>query len=296
MSVQRNEYGHGGRNDRGSVLVEFSLIAVALSLLIAFIVDVARMVFVSQLLQETARVAARELALIPLPPALTFEQALRHPLVKRRIYDPAALVIDMDQFQDSHRLEKFLDGLPIVNRMLRPLMIAESITFAGETRTVLRFPGVVVHEHTSDGSLVWSISVPAAGTSREQNAESSRWTSVLEEMKGSPEDAQSGAFSLQPSSHGARGGLVALRVNYPFQPLFMRWQPQAILPDSVSISSIEQLNGASDSSGKSQNPKTSMSSPQSTTNTNSQTIVSGTVKEYPHILSAQAVFRREVFQ
>ncbi|WP_447971756.1 TadE/TadG family type IV pilus assembly protein [Nitrospira sp. M1] len=295
MSAHRNACGRGG-GERGSVLVEFSLIAVALSLLIALIVDVARMVFVSQLLQETVRVAARELALVPLSPTMTFEQALQHPDVKDRIYDPTALLIEIDQFQDSHRLEKFLDGLPIVNRMLRPLMIVEDMMFDGQTRTVLRFPGVVVQERKETDPQSWSIGVPRAETSEARNDEPTTWTSVLEEIRGNPDDAQSGAFSLQSSPDGARGGLVALRVNYPFQPMFMNWQPQAVLPDSVANSSVEQSQELARVLQEKQKSTGGMTVTDGPTRAGVTHIVSGSVKEYPHILSAQAVFRREVFQ
>ncbi|GJL51271.1 MAG: hypothetical protein NPIRA01_24980 [Nitrospirales bacterium] len=297
-------------NDRGSVLVEFSLIAVSLSLLIALVVDVARMVFVSQLLQETVRVAARELALFPLSPVMTFEQALQHPQVKSRIYDPAALVIEVDHFTDSYRLEKFLDGLPIVNRMLRPLMKVEHIMLDGSTRKVLRFPGIVVQDRKRQTDLnswsvsvpyqgmsgVLSVSVPYQGMSGVLNGKHINWKPVLEEVRGNPEDPNSGSFSLGPSQQGALAGLVALRINYPFQPLLMNWLPQSVLPDSVNISSEGNFSFSSDRPEPSERQ---MGGPSLTNTPNRDSFrssVHGTLKEYPHVLSAQAVFRREVFQ
>ncbi|WP_454061766.1 TadE/TadG family type IV pilus assembly protein [Candidatus Nitrospira salsa] len=286
-----------GVNDRGSVLVEFSLIAVSLSLLIALVVDVARMVFVSQLLQETVRVAARELALFPLSPVMTFEQALQHPQVKSRIYDPAALVIEVDHFTDSYRLEKFLDGLPIVNRMLRPLMKVEHIMLDGSTRKVLRFPGIVVQDRKRQTDLnSWSVSVPYQGMSGVLNGKHINWKPVLEEVRGNPEDPNSGSFSLGPSQQGALAGLVALRINYPFQPLLMNWLPQSVLPDSVNISSE---GNSSFSSDRPEPSERQMGGPSLTNTPNRDSFrssVHGTLKEYPHVLSAQAVFRREVFQ
>ncbi|GJL66168.1 MAG: hypothetical protein NPIRA05_11390 [Nitrospirales bacterium] len=282
-----------GVNERGSVFVEFSLIAVSLSLLIALVVDVARMVFVSQLLQETARVAARELALFPLSPIMTFEEALQLPQVKSRVYDSAALVIEIDRFADSYRLNNFLDGLPIVNRMLRPLMNVEDLMLDGTTRKVLRFPGVVVQDHKRQTNLnVWSVNVPYDGISGVPNGEHIKLKPVLEEIRGNPEDPNSGPFSLQPSQQGALAGLVALRINYPFQPMLMNWLPQSVLPDSVSISS----EGNSFFSSDRPEPSERQIGESSLTDTPNRVRSRTSVKEYPHVLSAQAVFRREVFQ
>jgi len=284
-------------NERGSVLIEFSLIAVSLSLMIALIVDVVRMVFVSQLLQETARVAARELALLPLSPVMTFEQALQDPQVKSQIYDPAALVIEIDHVQDSHRLEKIMDGLPLVNRMLRPLMRVEQIVLDGTTRKVLRFPGIVVQDRMRQTDLnSWSVSVPFKRTSGEKHDERIGWKPVLEEIRENPEDPESGSFSLQPSEQGALPGLVALRVNYPFQPMLMNWLPKSLLPDSVAISSEGKSSWASDLAEPREQSLGKTSLTHRPQRVGSRASVNKTLNEYQHVLSAQAVFRREVFQ
>ncbi|GJL62600.1 MAG: pilus biosynthesis protein TadE [Nitrospirales bacterium] len=296
VSVKHARRGTGV-NERGSVFVEFSLIAVSLSLLIALVVDVARMVFVSQLLQETVRVAARELSLFPLSPVMTFEQALQYPQVKSRIYDSAALVIEIDHFTDSYRLEKFLDGLPIVNRMLRPLMNVEHIMLDGSTRKVLRFPGILVQDRTGQSDLnSWSVNVPYGGLTGGANGEHLNWKPVLEEVRGNPEDPNSGSFSLQPSQQGALAGLVALRINYPFQPMFMNWLPQSVLPDSVTISSAGNSSFSSDPPEARERQVGEPSFTHTPNRDSSRLNIHGTLKEYPHVLSAQAVFRREVFQ
>ncbi len=280
------------RGQRGSVLVEFSLIAVSLSLLIALVVDVARMVFIAQVLQETARVAARELSLVPLSPAITFEQALQHPRVKRRIYDPAALVIEMDQFEDLEHLEEFMTALPIVNRMLRPLMVREWIRHDGHRQEVLRFPGVLMQEDTDKAEQSWSIAVPGTGMTGLLNASTVKWMSVLEEIRENPDDPRSGSFSLHGAQHGSLSGLIALRVNYPLRLMFMNWLPLSALPESVAILSVAEPGAHANV----QLPTDDTSSGNEITRFISKKIVADSSMDYHQVLSAQAVFRREIFQ
>ena len=282
-------------NQRGSVLVEFSLIAVSLSLLIALVVDVGRMVFIAQMLQDTARVAARELSLLPLPPTITFEQALQLPQVKDRIFDPAALVIEVDQFETSDKLHEFLDGLPIVNRMLRPLMTFEQMIVDGRVQQILHFPGIVLKNRNHENQQSWSIGIPRPGFSEKMQDHTFRWTSVVEEIRENPDDPRTGSFSLQPSSSSHPSGLVALRVNYPFQPMFMNWLPRSVLPDSATLSSIDGLNSNSDEliGEEQQGFESSLSL---VAHVRSPSILKGSPEDFQRVLSGHAVFRREVFQ
>ena len=294
VDMTKKQRGYGG-NQRGSVLIEFSLIAVSLSLLIALVVDVARMVFIAQVLQETARVTARELSLLPLSPSITFEQALQHPLVKRKIFDPAALVIEVDRFEDAHRLEEFLDGLPMVNRMLRPLMTFERIVVAGRSHEIFRFPGVVLQEDNHREQGMWSIGIPHTGMSGLKNKQMIHWKSVVEEIRENPRDPHSGSFSLQTSRSDQLSGLVAVRVNYPFQPMFMNWLPHTARPDSVDeVVTDESVSDSHASADR--EPAMSNSSKSYLPNPGKKKIVDGSLKEYQQILFGQAVFRREVFQ
>ena len=228
-NLMKNPFVHSekGRHQRGSVLVEFSLIAVVLSLFITFVIDVSRMVFISQVLQESARVATREFSLLPLPPAMTFEQALNHPQVRKHIFDPSALVINMEEFEDDHLREEFFNQLPILNLMLRPLMTPDRLIVEGRTIDVLRFPGVVLQEGQGGAHSPFKIGVPHRMAASMSEPESLVWKSVVEEVKLSPKDSDSGLFSLHVTQdQGKPSGFVALRINYPFRPLFVNWLPQ----------------------------------------------------------------------
>ena len=63
-----------GNNEQGGILIEFALLSLVFYMLAALVVDFGRMMFVAQTLQDAARVAARELAVIPLPANITFEE------------------------------------------------------------------------------------------------------------------------------------------------------------------------------------------------------------------------------
>ncbi|MGB0910723.1 MAG: TadE/TadG family type IV pilus assembly protein [Nitrospirales bacterium] len=283
-------------HQRGSILVEFSLVAVSISLLIALVVDVARMVFVAQVLQETARVAARELSLLPLSPVMTFEEALQHPLAKSRIFDPAALVIDLDHFPDMQSLEEFLDGLPLVNRMLRPLMIFERVMVNGSSRKVLRFPGTLLLNNNQQAPDELSVGIPHSGISGlKKDKTPHRWKSVVEEIRGNPRDPHSGVFSLQATHPDQPSGLVALRINYPFQPMFMNWLPKTVPADPVLDDSHDQSDAYRPPLNGEVFPPTSSSQIYAPIPA-VRSIVTGTFKEYQRVLFGQAVYRREVFQ
>ena len=60
------------RHDAGQSLVEFGLVALVSYLLLAAIIEFGRVLFAAQLVQDAARVGARELSLTPLGPQEPF--------------------------------------------------------------------------------------------------------------------------------------------------------------------------------------------------------------------------------
>src|SRR6185436_6355611 len=104
------------QRERGAVLVEFALILIAFYLLFAGTFEIGRMVFSAQILQNAARVGARELALIPLPATYTFDKALGiNPAyadlppedkanvdqVRELVYDPRLLAVNLSAYPDE---------------------------------------------------------------------------------------------------------------------------------------------------------------------------------------------------
>lgn len=196
-------------NRSGSVLVEFAFIALAFYLLFAGTIELGRMISTAQAVQNAARIGAREFALVALPPTMTFRQALNDPTVKSRIYDTSLLAVPLvgGQIPDTSEW-------PVINRMLTPLMIVDTV---GGT-DLYHYPGAVVL--TTDGH--YSVKIPVV-SSRTHNvvggvdygSETVSFHDVVEEIL---DQNGVGPFSLAASSgvYHERG-LVALRVNCPFQ-------------------------------------------------------------------------------
>ncbi|MEQ8763051.1 MAG: pilus assembly protein [Planctomycetota bacterium] len=198
--------------------MELGLVSFVLILIFAATIEFGRVVFVAQTLQEVARVMARELALTPLPPDTTFDDAL--PLV----LDESALVIDLDATPD---LDAYFATLPLANRLLRPLMIVDLVTIGGAPRRLLRYPGALIDVAPPSGTL--GVAIPAVvARSEPEGHETLRWVGVVEEI-------EPGAFSAER--------MVGVRLNYPFQAAAMSgFRGAAFEPN------IDRVNEADDAS------------------------------------------------
>src|SRR5215813_9154430 len=121
--------------------------------MLAGTIEFGRLMFDSNSLQDVARVAARELSLAPLRANVTFDYALScDPAVdaanclvdlRRRVFDPACLVVDLDDPAVAADPDGYFAAMPVVNRTLRPLMISEPAR-----PNLLRYPGALL----TDGS------------------------------------------------------------------------------------------------------------------------------------------------
>ena len=205
---------------RGSITVEFALISLILYVLVAATLDLGRLVFVAQGVQEAARVAARELAAVPLPAESTFEEALLDAAVCARVFNPDLLVIDLDAFATQADQDAFLDALPAVNQALRPLMIAEQIDDGGTRRNLLRYPGALLDAQLGGAcglrQAPFAVGIPrVVSRDADTGVETISWVPILEEIRSDPATPSTGTFSL--ASADPRRGLVGVRINYPFQ-------------------------------------------------------------------------------
>lgn len=195
--------------------------------LLAAIVELGRMLMVSQTLQLAARAATRQLALDDsLPADAPFETALA------RVFDPQWLVLDLDRLEDCGALaaddptdaeETALDRfarerLPLLNQQLRPLMIFEQVPAhadpEGTARRLLRYPGALLVSTTprSDPRCMsdFTVAIPLLEDEDGATQQRVRWLPVVE----SPPNAAGGdRFPL------GGGGLAALRIHYPHQAL-----------------------------------------------------------------------------
>lgn len=274
------------KNARGAVLVEFALVALVFYLLFAAAVTFGQAIFYAQVLQDAARVAAREMALVPLPADATFEEALA------QVFDEEALVINLDDL-GGMTLDEHFDSLPVVNRALRPLMIPQE---AGGQR-LLRYPGALMEDPTT--ATGFRVALPLVRGRDADGVETVDWVPVIEEIV-SP-GAAVRPFALEG------GGVVAVRANCPYQsPLMSGFLPNPAGPAEPTLGSrIQAEDGAVtvvDEDGFSPPPSASPFDGGEDAGTYSgpfglgrQLAFAQRVRPFRKFLSAQAIYRREIF-
>jgi hypothetical protein len=210
------------------------------------------MIFISQVLQDAARIAARELSVTPFPAADTFDCpptppgrtdcALRDANIAG-IWDPDQLVVDMklvhdqavpDGISDDAELEKVFSLMPTVNRALRPAFIGDNPIIDGEQRHFLRYPGALLTTMATQFNGGFTVGVPRVASRNADGVESIEWIPIMSEVRANPADANCapyGPFSLlSPGIQTAQQiaecgldvpsssrGIAAVAINYPFQ-------------------------------------------------------------------------------
>ena len=268
------------RPERGAALVEFALVSLVLYLLLAGTVEFGRLMFSANALQDVARVAARELAVARLPANVTFDHAITcNPAsdancpvnLKARLFDPACLVVDLDDPAVSADPDGYFAAMPVVNRALRTLMITEP-----NRPNLLRYAGALLSDTTGAACSAVGLNGQAAPTGftvgipllDSRGGETITWVPVMQEIRATQDaDCPSrGPFSLAYLAvDDACGpltadplpdrGLAAVRINYPYQAAALsgfRSVPSDTDPLPPNISnfivaddgSVQQLNDA----------------------------------------------------
>ncbi len=289
MRSGRDGMPEGRSRERGAVLVEFGFIALLMYLLVAVTVDFGRLFFTAQTVQDAARSSARELSVIPLPPAITFAQAMADADVRARVFQPEHLVIDLDAIPGGLTLDDFFATLPVLNQMLRSLMIFEE--FGG--RRLLRYPGALISAGTGTGL---SVAIPFVESRDGNGIETIRWVDVIEEIT---HPLFGGVFSL--NSPSPQRGLVAIRINYPYQASMM----SAYLPTGQPIGTPNLSNRVQADDGSVVQLNVPPGTPVGASGPGvytgpyglGQFFVAGeAVRPFRRLISAQMIFRREVFE
>lgn len=180
----------------GQVLIEFALIAFMTTFLLAAVLTFGFLLFGANVLQQAADVGAMELSRHPFAAAGTFEELLDDVDVKDQLYDEARLVVAVGTD---------LNDLPLINRMLFPLYIYDPDI------EMLRYPGALA---TNDDTMSMTVLIPIldAPASPSDPQTIREWRSVVEEA---PFDSITNPYAVQPGE--SRSGIVALRINYPYQ-------------------------------------------------------------------------------
>ncbi len=290
---------------RGQSLVEFALVSLVVYMLLAAILTFGHMLFVAQGTQQAADLLAREISRTPLPveDSYTLAAVLRGNVItpeledladfRKHVYDEHYLVLNLDTLHGRSTLQDLIDDLPLVNQQLYPLMIADSIN---GTR-VLRYPGAVLTDtNASDDpsdprSSGWLVGIPMIVGRDANGIETIDWVPVVEEIGEDP-------FLLT----SAQRGVVALRFNYPYQsasmssfqsrPLGDSAMGQANLADDSGVGVVDN-DGYSPNGTPVQGKNNTYAGPYGL---GVQLAFGQTVRPYRRVISAQAIYRREVFK
>jgi hypothetical protein len=307
----------------GQSLVEFALVALVLYLLLAATVDLGRATFSVQVVEDAARVAARELALMPFPaagPNASTTAAIGSDAFRERVFDRNWLVIDLDQDADGDgvsnedELNELFGQLPVVNQQLRPLYVFEQFDQSpAPPLRLLRYPGALLQDNvdlpifgpqgptTPISELTVRIPLIRYEASPDREAIYA-WVDVLE-----PAGGASDPFPLAPGD--PRQGLAALRVNYPFQAATLgnfreetpdRFDPNiadAVVADDGAVTTDPSLADAPaagdffapDAGGVDPSPVAGRYG------LGRQLALGQELRPFRRVQTAQAVFRRELF-
>ncbi len=212
-------------------MIEFALVSTILLLLLGALFDFGRVFFVAQQGQRTVHFAARELALLPLPPTgISLRDALACrrvevgdpafpecaplagvPVLPREgIFDPDWLAVSCATLaglgfdcNDEGDMDAFVSRLPVVNQMLWPLMIWDRTgDCPGAAPCILRYPGALFSDASPANPTGFQVLIPIL------DGAAVRCVPVVEAIV---DGAGVGSFPVES------GGRVALRWNFPFQ-------------------------------------------------------------------------------
>jgi hypothetical protein len=292
-------------------LVEFAIVAIALYLLLAAILTFGFLLYGAQTIQQAADFAAREISRTPLPAARDFETALDEPEIRSGVYSEDFLAVDMSSFQgDENPNETLVDfaeriGMPPVNRMLLPLMFVDTVDDGA--MELLRYPGTLVSSTTaSSGYTVMIPVVRYASTQDDDTVPDEQivgWLPVVEDMQN---ESITGALPEQDPFHIAspQRGLVALRINYPFQSGVMsgfRRRDHPLADPVIPIAADDSISAPGTPGGRT---PVAPDVPEDTMGRNPysgryglghQAAWAEDVRPFRRVIAAQAIYRREVF-
>lgn len=295
---------------QGSVLMEFAMIALVSYLAIVAVIEFGRLLFGAQTVQAAVEQAAREISRTPLPPVMEFSELFdpSQDANALTVYDPNFLAIDISGWSGTESLQNYVAGLgvPSVNLALYPLMFIDTV---GGT-PILRYPGALVTSSQPAGAKSgysgFSVSIPVVTSAPGVSPETVEWHDVLEEIT----DATGvGPFSVTAATSTGVQGVVAVRLNYPFQAASMSgFQPNSADPtfgpdvgnpmqaDDSGVTASNSVSGGGSPTAPDTSGNGKYSGPYGGTyGLGAQGALGKTVRPFRRLISVQALFRREVF-
>ncbi len=300
----------------GQALIEFAVIAFVLTLLLGAMLTFGFMLFGANVLQQAADVGAMELARHPDEPDKTFDAALD----ASGLFDEEYLVCqiggsdtteeDLPSVYTEAEYQALQNRMPMINRLLFPLYIYD------RDLNAIRYPGTVV-TRTSDSELTVLIPIVGFGN-RDANTgveTITQWRSVVEEIL--PSGATQGAYSVTSTTTGQLdAGMVALRINFPYQSgAMVAYQqqdsggtvlrtPDALGRDDITSVAVEADDSAVTAAALPAGFSLTNPTPDNTTDglphrgaygLGSMQAFTVNVRPYRKVLTAQGIYRREVF-
>lgn len=322
---------------RGQSLVEFAVVALVLYMLLAAILTFGHLIYVAQGLQSAADLGAREISRTPFKAinpstgdALTFSELVDPNsgltdtvLFRERIFDEAWLVIDLQAFYANNSegdvFQDLVPKMPVLNQQLTTLMIVDRPDFDGDGQAdawLMRYPGALLSrpqpilspnggDYSQFGGAVateYAVGIPLVTSRDASGTETIRWIPVVQEIKPS----SGGSPFAVDSPHG---GIVALRLNYPFQSASMSsfrinddgpFEPTLGQPNLANDDEVDEINSDDRPGGLTDEPLVGAEIYAGTYGgrygLGAQGALGQTVRPYRRVLSAQAIYRREVFE
>lgn len=297
----------------GQSLVEFAVVALVLYMLLAAILTFGHALYVAQGLQDAVDLAAREISRAPLPADETFEDVLDSGVLgpgDQNIFDDDFLVFDLNSLGDQNFFADIVPTWPRLNQQLATLMIVDRPDFDGDgsaDANLIRYPGALLEDSSTPTG--YTVGIPLVESRSTTGVESIRWIPVVEEIDTEDSPADDSGANPDPfrASSNAKG-VVALRINYPFQSASMSsfrrttanpYDPTIGNPNVANDGEVVELNAAD-------RPGALVGQPLESDNIyagtyggeyglGAQGAMGMTVRPYRRVISSQAIYRREVF-
>lgn len=302
---------HRAAKRRGQSLVEFAFVALVTYLLLAGIITFGHMLYVAQGLQQAADLGAREFSRTPLPADDAFEDVLTDATVLQNIYNEDFLVFDLDTLganQDFY--QDIVPTWPVLNQQLAPVMIVDHPDFDGDgtpDRRLLRYPGALLQKAGSPTGF--TVGIPIVLARDGTGVETIRWVPVVEEIDTEPNAAADSGANPDPFKiSSAHRGLVALRINYPYQSASMSgfrengaglFEPNLTNPNLANDGSVSEDNPGDRPGNLVGQPLEGGGIYAGTYGgqygLGTQGALGQRVRPFRRVISAQAIYRREVF-
>ena len=301
----------------GQAIIEFAVVGIVFYLLLAAILTFGHALYVAQGLQTSVDLASREISRTPLAADDEFETVLASGALDA-IYSDDYLVFDLDTLGGQTFFQDVVPTWPTVNQQLATMMIVDRPDFDGDgtiDANLIRYPGALLTDGTTPTG--YTVGIPLVTARAGDGVETIRWVPVVEEIDTEDSPGDNTGTSPDPFRISSdQRGLVALRINYPFQSASMSsfrrnaagpFEPSIGNPNAADDGGVVELNAGD-------RPGNLTGAPLSDGNTYSGTyggqyglgaqgalgsnaLTGGQpIRPFRRVISAQAIYRREVFQ